>query len=86
MEKSERNLVGSASALAKWEKHYNESRGHSSLSGKTPQQQFEDLAETVPNMEAVRQQFDVSKEKWQVNSNHAWTFTPDKGFSWKRCR
>lgn len=86
VEKSQRNLLTSSPALAEWEKHYNEGRSHSSLSGKSPWQQFEELAKTVPRLEVVQQQFDTEKEKWHTNSHHAWIFTPNKGFSWKRCR
>lgn len=86
VEKSQRDLVDSACALAEWEKHYNQTRSHSSLSGKTPQQQFEELAKSVPTSETVQQQFDISKETWHTNWPFTWTYTPEKGFFLKRCR
>lgn len=86
VEKSQRDLVGSAAALAEWEQHYNQKRGHSALSGRTPLQHFEEMAARVPSVEAVRQQFDASKEKWHTNWPYAWMYAEDKGFYLKRCR
>jgi transposase InsO family protein len=86
IDKSERSLVASASALASWERHYNEGRSHSSLSGKTPNEWYQERASLVPTFEAVTQQFDVSREKWHTNWPFAWTYTPEKGFFLKRCR
>lgn len=86
VDKSERALVASVPALADWEKHYNEARTHSSLSGKTPRERYQELACSVPTPEAVMQQFDVSKERWHTNWPFSWTYTPEKGFFLKRCR
>lgn len=86
VDKPERGLVASASALAAWERHYNESRSHSSLSGKTPHAWYQERASLVPTPEVVAQQFAVSQEKWHTNWPYSWTFTPDKGFFLKRCR
>lgn len=86
VEKGQRGLVSSAAALSAWERHYNDSRSHSSLLGKTPQQQFEALKDTVPSLEAVQQQFDPVQEKWHTNWPYSWTYTEDKGFFLKRCR
>ena len=86
VEKSQRDLVGSAAALAEWKRHYNQNRGHSALSGKTPLQHFEELAATVPTAAAVGEAFDEAKEKWHTNWPYGWTYTEEKGFFLKRCR
>lgn len=83
VDKPKRDLVLSATALAEWETHYNQSRGHSSLGGRTPQQQFEERSGLIPSVEAVREQFDVSKEKWHTNWPFRWTYTGEKGFKVK---
>lgn len=86
VEKPERNLASSPSALAEWETYYNQSRGHSALSGKTPWQHFEEMAALVPSAEAVAQQFEEAKEKWHTNWPYAWMYAENKGFYLKRCR
>lgn len=86
VDKAQRDLFGSVSALAEWEQYYNQRRGHSALSGKTPLQQFEELAATVPTAAAVGEAFDEAKEKWHTNWPYGWTYTDEKGFFLKRCR
>jgi transposase InsO family protein len=62
-------------ALADWERHYNEVRGHSAHGGKTPRQRYKEMADSVPTPEQVRQTYDITKEKWHTNSRYTWVFT-----------
>jgi transposase InsO family protein len=58
-----------------WERHYNDVRGHSSLSGATPRQRYEELAETVPTPEAVRASYDPTQEMRHTNNHYTWVYT-----------
>lgn len=70
-------------ALAQWQQHYNENRTHSSLAGKTPRGRYEELASTVPTLEAIQGDYDPKQEKWHTNSWGTWSAAPKMDFSVK---
>ena len=63
-------------ALADWERHYNEARGHSAHGGKTPRQRYKETAGSAAlTPEQVRQTYDITKEKWHTNCRYTWVLT-----------
>lgn len=65
-----------AARLEAWCSFYNQQRPHGGLGGRTPKTRLEDVAATIPSLEAIQAAYDPSKEFIRSpNTRYRWAAT-----------
>jgi hypothetical protein len=58
--------------LALWQQFYNQERTHSALQSKTPQARFQELRDSIPSCEAVRESYVPPQTLYVTNNHYGW--------------